>query len=92
MLISRAHIKDFLRALIVENKYSPYVVHTIHKCGDELRDNSSLTNRELDIDIRCKDFVPLLKSMGWRMDEISMDHYRMMDAYSESKLIKSFFC
>ena len=89
--INPSQIKDFLRASILEDIFHPCCIHTVTMCGDELRHNDTLSQNELNVDVCTKDFITQIIEKGWKIDEICMDHYRMMDSYSSSKLGKSFF-
>ena len=89
--INDSHIKDFLRASILEDIFNPCCVYTVTTCGDELRHNDTLSKNESNVDVCTKEFIPQIIEKGWKIDEICLDHYRMMDSYSSTKLGRLFF-
>ena len=75
-------VKDFLRAIIVEDLFYPCTVHSVNMCGDELRGNDESNNNQLNMDAGHREFVDELIRRSWKIDEICCDHFRMIDSYS----------
>ena len=83
--------RDFLRGLLMKDMYNPCRVYSLTICTDSIRDSFNLSPHEIICNACSRDFVDKSLSKGWKLDQICIDHYRMLNEYVASNFGKHSF-
>ena len=73
--------REFLRGLLLEDMYNPFMVHCVTLCTYSIRDSLKSSHYKMNCNVYSRDFLNRLRSKGLRLDQICIDHYRMLNEY-----------
>ena len=84
-------LRYFLRCKRVETLFPNTVVRYVNICTDSVRDSDNLSDLEMNYySIHCR-FIQKMEDRRWKINEIYVDHYIILDSYLTTMFRKGFF-
>ena len=83
-------LRDYLRCKRVEALFPNTFVHTVNIYRNSIFDSDHLSDFEMNRDSNSRISIQQMEDTRWKINEIYVDHYRILDPYLTDKFKNSF--